>query len=162
MLTQSPKRPLILRKVFHLGKNKNKTLLFKLIGIILIGLIIVNQIKQSITRHPFCSFPAVLMPIKTLADHNPWRSRVKLFIGNLPYDITEPEVLELFSTYGEVVNASLVIDHFSGRSKGFAFVEMATRSEGHRAMETLNKKEYRHRQLVCNEAKPQKKGKRRR
>jgi RNA recognition motif-containing protein len=125
-------------------------------------LMIANQIKQSITRHPFCSFSAVLMPIKTLADHNPGRSRVKLFIGNLPYDITEPEVLKLFSTYGEVVNANLVIDHFSGRSKGFAFVEMATRSEGHRAMETLNKMEYRHRQLVCNEAKPQKKGKRRR
>lgn len=86
---------------------------------------------------------------------------MKLFIGNLPYDITEPEVLELFSQYGEVVSANLVIDHFSGRSKGFAFVEMSTRTEGHRAMETLNKQEYRHRELVCNEAKPQKKSKRR-
>jgi RNA recognition motif-containing protein len=86
---------------------------------------------------------------------------VKLFIGNLPYDITEPEVLELFSQYGEVVSANLVIDHFSGRSKGFAFVEMSTRSEGHRAMETLNKMEYKHRDLVCNEAKPMKKNKRR-
>jgi len=54
-----------------------------------------------------------------------------------------------------------VIDHFSGRSKGFAFVEMSTRSEGHRAMETLNKMEYKHRDLVCNEAKPMKKNKRR-
>ena len=87
---------------------------------------------------------------------------MKLFIGNLPYDVTEPEVLALFSEYGEVVNASLVVDHFSGRPKGFAFVEMATRSDGHRAMETLNKKEYKNRNLVCNEAKPQKKGKRRR
>ncbi len=87
---------------------------------------------------------------------------MKLFIGNLPYDITEPEVLELFSQYGEVVSANLVVDHFSGQSKGFAFVEMATRTEGHRAMETLNKQEYKHRHLVCNEAKPQKKGKRRR
>ncbi len=87
---------------------------------------------------------------------------MKLFIGNLPYDITEPEVHELFSEYGEVISANLVTDHFSGRSKGFAFVEMSTRSEGHRAMETLNKKEYKHRELVCNEAKPQKKGKRRR
>ncbi len=87
---------------------------------------------------------------------------MKLFIGNLPYNITESEILELFSEYGEVINANLVLDRFSGRSKGFAFVEMATRSEGHRAMETLNKKEYKHRELVCNEAKPQKKGKRRR
>jgi len=87
---------------------------------------------------------------------------MKLFIGNLPYDITEPEVLELFSQHGEVVSANLVIDQFSGRSKGFAFVEMENRSDGHRAMETLNKQEYKNRDLVCNEAKPQKKGKRRR
>ena len=87
---------------------------------------------------------------------------MKLFIGNLPYDISETEIIEMFSLYGEVVNANLVTDHFSGRSKGFAFVEMSTRSEGHRAMETLNKMDYKHRQLVCNEAKPQKKGRRRR
>lgn len=87
---------------------------------------------------------------------------MKLFIGNLPYDVTEKEVLELFSEFGEVVNTNLVVDHFSGRPKGFAFIEMATRSEGHRAMETLNKKEYKNRPLVCNEAKPQKKGKKRR
>jgi RNA recognition motif-containing protein len=87
---------------------------------------------------------------------------VKLFIGNLPYDISEAEVLELFTRYGEVVNSNLVTDHFSGRSKGFAFVEMSNRSEGHLAMETLNRQEYKHRQLVCREAKPQKKGKRRR
>lgn len=87
---------------------------------------------------------------------------MKLFIGNLPYDISEAEVLELFNQYGEVVNLNLVKDQFSGRSKGFAFIEMATRTEGHRAMETLNKHEYKSRQLVCREAKPQKKGKRRR
>ena len=87
---------------------------------------------------------------------------MKLFIGNLPYDINEAEVLELFNKYGEVVNANLVIDQFSGRSKGFAFIEMATRTDGHRAMETLNRQEYKNRQLVCREAKPQKKGKNRR
>ena len=87
---------------------------------------------------------------------------MKLFIGNLPYDISETEIIKMFSEYGEVVTANLVTDHFSGQSKGFAFVEMSTRSEGHKAMETLNKMDYKHRQLVCNEAKPQKKGKRRR
>ena len=87
--------------------------------------------------------------------------RLKLFIGNLPYDVTEEEVLEIFNKFGEVVNTNLVVDHFSGRPKGFAFVEMSTRSDGHRAMETLNKQEYKNRQLVCNEAKPQKKSKRR-
>lgn len=87
---------------------------------------------------------------------------MKLFIGNLPYDIDETELSSLFTQYGEVININLVTDHFSGRSKGFAFIEMATRSEGHRAMETLNRHEYKSRQLVCREAKPQKKGKKRR
>lgn len=87
---------------------------------------------------------------------------MKLFIGSLPYNITESELLELFGQYGNVVHADLVIDHFTGRSKGFAFIEMETRGEGHRAMEDLNGKEYKHRQLVCNEAKPQKKKKFRR
>lgn len=82
---------------------------------------------------------------------------MKLFIGSLPFDISEPELMTLFSTYGDVVEAKLVIDQFSGQSKGFAFIEMATRSEGHKAMEDLNGKMYKHRTLVCNEAKPPKK-----
>ena len=69
---------------------------------------------------------------------------MKLFIGNLPYDVTEAEVLKIFSNFGEVVNTNLIEDHFSGQPKGFAFVD------------------YKNRQLVCNEAQPQKKGKKRR
>ena len=88
---------------------------------------------------------------------------MKLFIGSLPQNITENELTELFTNYGEVVSAKLIMDHFSGRPKGFGFVEMATRGEGHKAMEDLNGKEYKHRQLVCNEAQPpKKKGSRRR
>ncbi len=87
---------------------------------------------------------------------------MKLFIGNLPHDITESDINTLFSTYGEVISAKLIVDAFTGRSKGFAFIEMSTRSEGHKAMETLNGSQYRHRQLVCNEAKPPRKGRRRR
>lgn len=87
---------------------------------------------------------------------------MKLFIGNLPFDITEPEISSLFGEYGDVITTKLITDHFSGRSKGFAFVEMSTRGEGHRAMETLNNKRYKDRNLVCKEAVPQKKGKKRR
>jgi len=87
---------------------------------------------------------------------------MKLFVGRLPYNITENELSDLFSQYGNVVSANLVKDHFTGQSKGFAFVEMATRSEGHKAMEDLNGKEYKHRNLVCNESKPTKKKYRRR
>ena len=88
---------------------------------------------------------------------------MKLFIGSLPYNITESELTEMFSSYGNVVSAKLVMDHFTEQSKGFGFVEMASRGEGHKAMEDLNGKEYKHRRLVCNEAKVQKKkGSRRR
>lgn len=86
---------------------------------------------------------------------------MKLFIGNLPYNISEPELLSLFAEFGEVVTTNLVKDQFTGETKGFAFIEMSTRSGGQQAMEALNKKTYKHRVLVCNEAKPQKKGKRR-
>ncbi len=82
---------------------------------------------------------------------------MKLFIGSLPYDITETELSGLFSSYGDIVSAKLITDHYTGQSKGFGFVEMATRSEGHKAMEDLNGKEYKHRTLVCNEAKARKK-----
>lgn len=88
---------------------------------------------------------------------------MKLFIGNLPYAFTEPELTEMFASYGDVVSIKLITDHFSGESKGFGFVEMASRGEGHKAMEDLNGKEFMHRQLVCNEATPKKKkGQRRR
>ena len=60
---------------------------------------------------------------------------MKLFIGNLPHDITEIELSSLFGEYGEVIAAKLVTDQFSGRSKGFAFVEMSTRGEDIRQWE---------------------------
>ena len=87
---------------------------------------------------------------------------MKLFIGSLPQNITEGELTELFSTYGNVVTTTLVLDNFTGRPKGFGFVEMGNRSEGHKAMEDLNGKEYKYRRLVCNEAKAPKKRSRRR
>lgn len=88
---------------------------------------------------------------------------MKLFIGSLPFNITEPELSELCKPFGDVVSAKLIVDQFTGKSKGFGFVEMSNRSQGHKVMEELNGKVYNHRTLVCNEAKPPvKKGKRRR
>jgi RNA recognition motif-containing protein len=107
--------------------------------------------------------PTSCVAFKVFADYLPRRSSMKLFIGSLPYDITESELKDIFSSYGDIVSAKLITDHLTGQSKGFGFVEMATRSEGHKAMEDLNGKEYKHRRLVCNEAKVQKKkGSRRR
>ena len=87
---------------------------------------------------------------------------MKLFVGSLPYNIVESELSELFGKFGSVVTAKLIVDQVSKESKGFGFVEMSSRSEGHKAMDGLNGKEYNHRTLVCNEAKPPvKKGQRR-
>lgn len=88
---------------------------------------------------------------------------MKLFIGSLPFNITESELSELCKPFGDIMSVKLIVDQFTGRSKGFGFVEMSDRSQGHKVMEALNGKVYNHRTLVCNEAKPPaKKGKRRR
>lgn len=80
---------------------------------------------------------------------------MKLYVGNIDYTVTESELNELFSQFGEVCGVKIITDKYSGRSKGFGFVEMSTRSEGHQAMETLNGKMVHNRQIVVNEAKPQ-------
>ena len=88
---------------------------------------------------------------------------MKLFVGSLPYNITESEISELCASYGSVVSVKLIVDQFSGQSKGFGFVEMSNRSEGHKVMDNLNGMVFKSRTLVCNEAKPQaKKGSHRR
>ncbi len=81
---------------------------------------------------------------------------MKLYIGNLPFNVTESDLLDLFKDFGEVVEANLVMDRYTGKPRGFAFVEMDSRSSGQQAMESLNKTVYKSRPLVCNEAKPQK------
>ena len=80
---------------------------------------------------------------------------MKLIIDNLPFGISKPELLDLFKEFGEVVNADLINDRYMGRSKGFAFVEMGSRSSGQQAMESLNKTVYKSRPLVCREDKSQ-------
>jgi RNA recognition motif-containing protein len=119
-----------------------------------------QQITHSIrTIYLKASF---LLPIEILADHSP-RSGMKLFIGNLPDDITESELSGLFGTFGEVLAVNMILDQYTGRPKGFAFVEMANRSGGQQAMENLNNRLYKSYKLACSEAKPPaKKGQRRR
>ena len=82
---------------------------------------------------------------------------MKLYVGNLPFDFSEEDLNELFATYGSVVSAKIVMDRYSGQSRGFGFVEMSTRGEGHQAMETLSGKAIKGRNLMVNEAKQEKK-----
>ncbi|MFU8819197.1 MAG: RNA recognition motif domain-containing protein [Desulfurivibrio sp.] len=87
---------------------------------------------------------------------------MKLYVGNLAYSMTETELNEMFAPYGTITSAAIINDRDSGQSKGFAFVEMSTRGEGHKAMEDLNGKTINNRALVVNEAKPPVKNKNRR
>lgn len=79
----------------------------------------------------------------------------KLYVGNLPYSIDEAKLQEHFARYGSVVSARVIIDKFSGRSKGFGFVEMSSGEEAERAIAALNGQDFEGRSLVVSEARPQ-------
>jgi len=81
-----------------------------------------------------------------------------IFVGNLDFGATEEEVRSLFEAYGAVDRASIITDRDSGRSKGFAFVEMPNDEEGDRAIAALNGKDLNGRPLTINEARPKGEG----
>jgi cold-inducible RNA-binding protein len=78
----------------------------------------------------------------------------KLYVGNLPYSTTEETLRTAFSQAGTVESAKVITDKFSGRSKGFGFVEMSTEEEAKKAIEMWNGKELDSRTLTVNEARP--------
>jgi RNA recognition motif-containing protein len=80
----------------------------------------------------------------------------KLYVGNLSYTTTEGNLSELFGAVGEVTSVNVIMDRMSGRSKGFAFVEMAEDSAAQEAIAQLNSKELDGREIKVAEARPQK------
>ena len=82
-------------------------------------------------------------------------SSAKLYVGNLSYDTSEASLRALFAPHGAVVSVNLIIDRDSGRSKGFAFVEMGTPEEAQKAVAALDGTQLDGRALKVNEAKPQ-------
>jgi RNA recognition motif-containing protein len=81
-------------------------------------------------------------------------SLMNIYVGNLPYSTTEDELKALFAEYGEVVSATIITDRFSGRSKGFGFVEMAVQREGETAIAALDGSMLNGRNLRVNMARP--------
>lgn len=77
---------------------------------------------------------------------------MNIFIGSLPYTIKESDLKEVFEEYGEVASVKIITDKFTGRSKGFGFVEMNNEEEAQRAIKELNGAEVDHRVIVVNEA----------
>lgn len=78
---------------------------------------------------------------------------MKLYVGNLPYSVNDEELKTMFSEAGEVISATIISDKFSGRSKGFGFVEMSE-DDAAKAMEMFNEQEQGGRKLIVNEARP--------
>ncbi len=81
-----------------------------------------------------------------------------IYVGNLSFDASEGELRTLFGAYGAVDTVKIISDQFTGRSRGFGFVEMQDREEGLRAVKELDSKELGGRALKINEAKPKTSG----
>jgi len=81
---------------------------------------------------------------------------MNIYVGDLSYDLTEDDLKAVFSEFGEVDSVNIIKDKFSGRSKGFGFVEMPNNSEADKAIEALNGTELKGRNLKVNQAKPRK------
>ena len=79
---------------------------------------------------------------------------MNMYVGNLSYSVTEDELRSMFTEYGDVVSAKLIMDRETGRSKGFGFVEMSNNSEAQKAMEDLNGNTVDGRALTVNQARP--------
>ena len=83
---------------------------------------------------------------------------IKLFVGNLSYEMTEEQLNTLFSEAGEVTSAKIITDRQTGQPRGFGFVEMETKLEGQKAISMLNGRNIDGRALAVTEAKPQQRG----
>ena len=78
----------------------------------------------------------------------------KLYVGGMPYSVTEGQLQEIFSAHGAVESANVISDKFTGQSRGFGFVEMGSSGEAQKAIESLNGTQLDGRTLTVNEAKP--------
>ena len=79
---------------------------------------------------------------------------MNIYVGNLSWDMNEDELRDAFKAFGEVASATIIIDKFSGNSRGFGFVEMSDQNEAQAAIEGLNGQELSGRAIIVNEARP--------
>ncbi|HHO76696.1 MAG TPA: RNA-binding protein [Deltaproteobacteria bacterium] len=79
---------------------------------------------------------------------------MKIYVGNLSYEVTEEDLRQALEQFGQVESATIIKDKYSGQSKGFGFVEMASKEQGQAAIEGLNGQELKGRALTVNEARP--------
>ena len=83
---------------------------------------------------------------------------MKIYAGNLSYEVTEEDLRKAFEQFGQVESTTIIKDKYSGQSKGFGFVEFPSKAEGQAAIDGLNGKELKGRTLNVNEARPRPEG----
>jgi RNA recognition motif-containing protein len=85
-------------------------------------------------------------------------TKMDIYVGSLPYNVTEDELKQAFQAFGSVESVNIVKDKFTGRSKGFGFVQMPSQEEAQAAIDGLNGKEFKGRTLSVNKARPKSEG----
>jgi len=85
---------------------------------------------------------------------------MNIYVGNISWDMTEDDLKSAFEPHGQVSSVKIITDKFTGRSRGFAFVEMPEKTEAEAAISGLNGKELKGREIVVNEARPRQEGSR--
>ena len=78
----------------------------------------------------------------------------KLYVGNLSYDVSSSDLEQLFTPFGKIVSADVIMDRMTGRSKGFGFVEMSTAEEAQKAISMFNGQDFMGRAITVNVARP--------
>ena len=82
---------------------------------------------------------------------------MNIYVGNLDFKVDERDLEEVFTEYGNVSSSKVIMDKFTGRSKGFGFVEMENQDEANKAIQELDGATFENRKITVNEAKPRKK-----
>jgi RNA recognition motif-containing protein len=95
-----------------------------------------------------------------MAFHDQGEVKMKLYVGNLPYDVDDNDLQQAFEAFGQVESAVTIKDRYTGDSKGFGFVEMPDSTEAQAAIDGLNGKDFKGRTLNVNEARPRGEGRR--
>ena len=85
---------------------------------------------------------------------------MNIYVGQLPFDVTENDLKELFSEFGEIASINLVMDRYSGRPRGFGFVDMPSNAEADTAIKALNKSMFKGKEIKVNQVQEQRRNKR--
>jgi cold-inducible RNA-binding protein len=83
---------------------------------------------------------------------------MNIYVGNLSWEVTGDDLQRAFEAYGQVTSANVIMDKFTGQSKGFGFVEMPSKEQGQAAIQEMNGKEMKGRSITVNEARPRAEG----